>query len=161
MQAYIDQILGPNSPDIVWWQMLIRAVTVFFIALAIVRLGGTRIFGSNTSFDIVLGIILGSILSRAITGNSPYFPTIIASCSLVFLHWFLAFFAYRNRNVGTLIKGKKALIVKDGRYQWKMMKKKQITPNDILEELRQKGSIDIEKVRYAYLERGGDISIIL
>lgn len=157
----LEVIIGPNSTDINWWQMLIRAITVFFVALLIVRLGGTRIFGGNTSFDIVLGIILGSVLSRAITGNSPYVPTILAACALVALHWGLAFLAFRNRKLGVLIKGKKSLLIKDGELNWENMKRTQITENDIKEALRQGGSVDLANVKYAFLERSGDISIIL
>lgn len=164
MDAFLDFIhylIGPNSTDIVWWQMMIRAATVFFIALAIVRLGGTRIFGANTSFDIVLGIILGSVLSRAITGNSPYFSTVVSASLLVFLHWALSWLALKNSRIGTIIKGKKTLLMKNGEFMTKNMKNKQITENDFLEALRMKGNIDSNKVKYAYLERSGDISIIL
>jgi hypothetical protein len=54
MEAILNDLhalIGPNFNDILWWQMMIRAFTVFFIALIIVRFGGTRIFGANTSFD--------------------------------------------------------------------------------------------------------------
>lgn len=161
MEATIEQILGPNSTDILWWQMLIRAITVFFIALIIVRLGGTRIFGQNTSFDIVLGFILGSILSRAITGNSPYFSTILSSAMLVFLHWILSWIALKHNKFGSIIKGNKTLLLKDGKYLKENMAKRQISENDFLEALRSKGSVEVEKVKYAYLERSGDISVII
>lgn len=161
MEAAVEHILGSNSTDIFWWQMLIRAITVFFIALLLVRLGGTRIFGQNTSFDIVLGIILGSILSRAITGNSPYFPTILSSAVLVALHWILSWIALKNSSFGSIIKGNKTLLLKDGKYLRENMGRKQISENDFLEALRSKGSIEVEKVKYAYLERSGEISIIM
>lgn len=161
METVIDQVLGPNSSDIAWWQMLIRAFTIFFIALLIVRLGGTRIFGQNTSFDIVLGIILGSILSRAITGNSPYFPTITAAAMLVLLHWVLSWIAIKNSRFGSIIKGNKTLLIKDGKYVRENMNKRQISENDVLEALRSKGNLEVEKVKYAYLERSGEISIIM
>ena len=157
----LHHLIGPNSTDIVWWQMMFRAFTVFLISLTIVRLGGTRIFGANTTFDIVLGIILGSVLSRAITGNAPYFPTVAAASLLVFLHWGLSWLAVKNSRIGTIIKGKKTLLMKNGKYISENMRKKQITENDFLEALRTKGNIEISKVKYAYLERSGNISIIL
>lgn len=72
MQEFIYQIIGAEN-DIKWWQMAIRAFIVFLVAIVLIRIGNKRIFGKYSSFDIVLGIILGSILSRAITGNLLFF----------------------------------------------------------------------------------------
>jgi uncharacterized membrane protein YcaP (DUF421 family) len=104
---------------------------------------------------------LGSVLSRAITGNAPYFPTVISASLLVFLHWGLGWLALKNSRIGKLIKGKKTILMESGKFIEKNMLKSQITRDDLLEALRIKGNIDINKVKYAYLERGGDISIIL
>ena len=161
MESSIQALLGRNSPDIAWWQMVFRAVTIFFMALAMIRWGGTRIFGKHTTFDIVIGIVLGSILSRAITGNSPYFPTIIAAFCLVALHKFLAFLCFDHHQIGGIIKGKKLLLVLHGELQLKNMKKTSISESDVMEALRLKGNIDLAKVKYAYLERSGEISVIL
>lgn len=145
MEKFIEQVIGPNSPEMYWWQMLLRAVTIFFIALLFIRLGGTRIFGANTSFDIVVGITLGSILSRAITGNSPYFPTIISAGALVLLHWILSWVVLRSRFFGSIIKGNRILLVKDGKYLKSNMNKTHITHHDLLEALRSKGALKYQK----------------
>jgi len=102
MDLYHD-IIGINQSGLEWWQMAIRAVVVFFITILLVRVGATRIFGNNSAFVIVMGIILGSILSRAITCNSPFIPTILAAFVLIFLHVLLATFALKNNKLGWLI----------------------------------------------------------
>lgn len=158
---FLQNLIGPNSTDILWWQMMFRAFTVFFLALIMVRLGGTRIFGANTSFDIVLGIILGSILSRAITGNAPYFPTVASAALLVLLHWTLSRLALKSHRLGTIIKGQRTLLMENGQFINKNMTKSLITENDFMEALRTKGNIDVSKVKFAYLERSGEISVIL
>ncbi|RAU84480.1 DUF421 domain-containing protein [Pontibacter arcticus] len=142
--------------------MAMRAVVVFMAALALIRLGSHRIFGKNTAFDIVLGIIYGSVLSRAITGNSPFWPTIAAALTLVLLHKLLAILAFKtNSGFGNLIKGKSQELVKDGQLQWDVMRSNSVTENDILEALRHAGhQPDISTIAVACLERNGDISII-
>lgn len=155
-------LFGIDDASITWWQMSIRAIGVFFAALFIIRIGNHRVFGKNTAFDIVLGIIYGSILSRAITGNSPFWPTIAAAFTLVMLHKALAALAYHTTfGVGNFIKGNPRELVKDGKLQQDEMRRCSVTENDILEAVRSAGhKADISKVKSACLERSGDISVI-
>src|SRR3546814_818751 len=67
-------------------QMAARAVVVYIVTLLVVRLGKKRFLGKATAFDVILGIMLGSIVSRAITGNAPFLPA-LAAAVLIALHW--------------------------------------------------------------------------
>lgn len=67
-------VIGTDSDTITWWQMCTRAIIVFFYLLFLIRVGSRRIFGKNTSFDIVIGVMLGSILGCALTANSQFLP---------------------------------------------------------------------------------------
>ncbi|MDY0044241.1 MAG: hypothetical protein RBS82_06185, partial [Syntrophales bacterium] len=119
--------IGSDSDTIVWWQMSIRAALIFFYGILLVRYGGKRIFGKNTSFDIVQGVILGSILSRALTGNARFLPTIAAATVLVLLHRILALAAFKSSKNGHLIKGTEDMLVENGNILWDQMKKNSIT----------------------------------
>ena len=162
MDEFVTTSLGLQSEVITWWQMCIRAVVVFFAALIIVRIGNNRIFGKHTVFDIILGIIYGSVLSRAITGNAPFFPTLAAALVMVLLHRLLAVFAYHTSfGFGNFIKGKASILIKNGEVQQDALRKHSITENDLKEAIRKSGCEgDFSKINTAYLERSGDISII-
>src|SRR5918911_1718831 len=67
-----------------------RAGLIFVYGLAIVRLLGRRIFGKWAALDIIVSIVVGSNLSRALTGNASLFGTILANTILMVLHWVLA-----------------------------------------------------------------------
>jgi hypothetical protein len=154
-------IIGSDSDTILWWQMCIRGIVIFFYALFLVRIGGTRIFGKNTSFDIVLGVILGSILSRALTANAKFIPTIAAAGTLILLHKLLASAAFRQKVIGHLIKGKETQLVQDGNILWKNMKKTSITEHDLKEALRSNvKTADLRSIKSAFIERSGKISFI-
>jgi hypothetical protein len=84
----IREVIGPDPVAINWWQMVIRGILIFMFSLMLARMGDNRIFGKSTTFDIVISIILGSLLSRAITGNAPFLPTVITTAALVMLHRF-------------------------------------------------------------------------
>jgi uncharacterized membrane protein YcaP (DUF421 family) len=161
MVEFLDTLLGIGSDSLTWWQMAVRAIVVFIAALLIMRIGNKRIFGKHTAFDIVLGIIYGSVLSRAITGNSPFWPTLAAALTLVLLHRFFAFLAYNTSGFfGPFIKGSPVCLIKDGKVQEDELKKHSLTENDLHEALRIGGVTDAKDVAYGCLERSGDISIV-
>ena len=66
--------LGLESREINALQMGLRAVVVYVVTVIVVRLGKKRFMGQATAFDVILGIMLGSIVSRAVTGNAPFLP---------------------------------------------------------------------------------------
>jgi len=153
-------IIGPDNHEITWWQMGVRAVIIFIAAIFMLRYGDQRIFGKSSAFDIVLGIILGSVLSRAITGNSPFLPTIFASFLLVVLHNLLAILSFHYTSFGRFVKGRKIDIIINGQLQENNMRKTKITQNDIREACRKNKIDGLENVKDAFLERSGQISLI-
>lgn len=160
MEEIIHQVIGSEG-DINWWQMTIRSVIIFIVSIILVRISNKRIFGKHSAFDIVMGIVLGSIMSRAITGNSPFFETILAATVLVLLHRLMGFLAWHSDWFGNLIKGHHQMLIENGKVDWDMMKRKNISRNDLEEAIRDRGNLDsFEQVKKAMLERSGSISII-
>jgi uncharacterized membrane protein YcaP (DUF421 family) len=72
--------IGLEGKDMGVLQMGLRAAIVFVVTVAIVRLGKKRFLGRATTFDVILGIMLGSTVSRAITGTAPFFPAPPPTC---------------------------------------------------------------------------------
>jgi uncharacterized membrane protein YcaP (DUF421 family) len=152
---------GLNQDRLNAGQMMARAVLVFTAALTVVRLANKRFLGRSTAFDTVLGLMLGSVLSRGITGNAPILPAVAGAATLVALHWILAAVTFHSHRVGNLAKGRPQKLLEDGRIDWNEMHKSHITEHDLIEQLRTHGKItDFEEARLAYLERSGDISVI-
>ncbi len=153
--------MGLGSETLALHQMALRALMVYLVAIVIVRLGDKRFFGKHTALDVILGFMLGSILSRAVTGNSAFLPTLGAAVMLVAVHWIFAAGAFRWSRLGTLVKGSKRQLVREGTIQWDQMKAGQITREELLTAVRAGvGSEDLDEVECAYLERNGDISVI-
>src|SRR5436190_14286542 len=83
--------VGQQAQDLTMLQVLLRAVLIFFAALCIVRIADKRFFAKKTAFDVVLGLILASMLARAINGSEQLGPTIAAGFALALLHRFLGY----------------------------------------------------------------------
>ncbi len=153
--------LGRDVEDVDAVAMVLRTVVIFAFTLAIVRLGSKRFLSQATAFDVIVGIMLGSIMSRAINGSAPFLPTLAAGAVLVGAHWPLAYLASRTDWFGTQVKGRPVLLIEDGAVQSGGMKEAGLSRHDLAQALRLQGQEpDPSKVRFAYLERNGRISVV-
>ena len=159
LQAFLA--LGRDVQDVGAVAMALRTIVVFAFTLAIVRLGSKRFLSQATAFDVIVAIMLGSIMSRAINGSAPFVPTLFGGLALVGLHWLLAFLAFKTNWFGSVVKGEPVLLVEDGEVQADGMRRTGLSARDLNEALRHQGKPpDPSKVRLAYLERNGSISIV-
>lgn len=149
-----------TKENIAWWQMSLRAGTMFLWGLLLVRLGGQRMFGKLANFDIVLTVVLGSIIGRTITGGAPLLPSMAATGVLVALHWGTTQLSCRWPRLGRVIKGGPLCLVKEGRLQAQAMRRHGITREDLEEACREDNVPSLDQVADAYLERSGQISVI-
>jgi len=152
--------IGIDNKEMGAGQMALRAAIVYLVTVAIVRMGKKRFMGKATAFDVILGIMLGSVVSRAITGNAPFLPTLAAAAVLLAMHWLMSGIALRAHWFGATVKGHAYPLVKDGTVDWKTMRHAHLTRHDLEEDLRRKGLTDLSQVAEAWLERNGDISIV-
>ena len=152
--------LGLDSKDLGTAQMALRAAVVYAAMVVVVRLGKKRFMGQATAFDVILGIMLGSVASRAITGNAPLGPALAAAAALLAMHWAFSALALRWRRFGVAIKGRPVVLVREGRTDERAMRAAHLTGHDLEEDLRRRGVGGVEQVAEARLERNGDISVI-
>lgn len=80
-----DDLFGITG-QVTWVQECARAALIFAYGLLLVRVAGRRAFARWSALDIVVAIIVGSNLSRSLTGSAPLFPTIAATALLMLLH---------------------------------------------------------------------------
>ena len=156
----IHQLIGTGAKDILWWQECIRAVIVFAVGLVMLRLLGRRAFGQQTPLDILMAIVVGSNLSRAVTANAAFFPTIAATLVMLFVYWLLAHCTARWHGLGRIVKGRPVGLVAGGRFDRRAMRRAAVSEADMEEAARSASVKDAGGVEQAMLERSGKISIV-
>ncbi len=152
--------LGLESRDIGVWQMGLRAAIVYVVTVLMVRLAKKRFMGRATAFDVILGIMLGSIVSRAVTGNAPFLPALAATAVLIAMHWLFSSIALRWHGFGSVIKGSPRLLIRDGQVDGRALRTSHMTEHDLWEDLRGKSVSDLRQVAEARLERNGSLSVV-
>jgi uncharacterized membrane protein YcaP (DUF421 family) len=165
LQSIVNEVqpllgLGLDIGDVDSVQMTLRAIAIYAVMLVLVRLASKRFLSKASAFDVIVAIMLGSIMSRAINGSAPFLPTIVASAALLGLHWLFATLA-ANTSFGALVKGEPRLLIEDGEIQEDGLREAKLSANDLKQALRlQAGDPDPSRIKRAYMERNGKISIV-
>lgn len=157
----LEMLLGQEAAgNLSTLQMGARALVVYVVTLAIIRLGKKRFMGRATAFDVIVGIVLGSIASRAITGNAPIVPALTAAAVVMALHWGFSAVAVRWEFFGKVIKGRSRILIKDGEVDEDELRAAHMTGRDLLVAVRELGVSEISQVSEARLERDGSVSVL-
>ena len=163
MSSLLERLLGLHASvdALTWGQFAARTVMVFVLGIVLVRIADRRFLGRNAGFDVLLAIVLGSVLSRAINGQAPFFQTMGVSVLLVLLHRLVGALACRWSAFSKLIKGDAIVLVKDGVRRREAMRHADISEDDLEENLRVNANVaNVEDVAEARLERNGLISAV-
>jgi uncharacterized membrane protein YcaP (DUF421 family) len=100
-------------------------------------------------------------MAGAITGSGEFVRNLVAGLVLVILHAFLALVSFHTDWLGSIIKGDPILLIENGEVQPEGMRRAHITDEDLIEALRLRtNQNDPAKVKCAYMERSGDISVV-
>ena len=154
------QIFGAGK-ELNTLQVCTRGFVIFFIALLLIRLSGRRSFGLHTPLDNIISILLGAVLSRAVTGASAFVPVISICFLIVLLHRFFTWVLVRNKKIRELCEGKKILLFENGVFIQHNLTNALVSKEDILQAMRiSLLSEDLVKVEKIYMERNGKISIV-
>jgi uncharacterized membrane protein YcaP (DUF421 family) len=153
-------LIGPDTGDATIGQLCVRAAILFLFGVACIRIAGRRTFSQITPLDIVVAIIIGSNISRAMTGKAPFFPGLAATLVVVGLHRLMAVATLRWSPLARLMKGSPIILVRDGVADPAAMRRHAISRADLVEGLRMEQVDRVEDVRLATLEAGGKISVV-
>ena len=155
----MEAILG-SEHNVSLWQECARAVLIFFYGLALLRLSGRRTFAQWSALDVVLSIVIGSSLSRAMIGSAPLLGTLAACAALVALHVLLAHGVARSPAFSAIVEGSPVELGKDGAVDERQRLRHMISEGDLMESLRKKGIEDVRRTKRIVLEASGDITVI-
>ena len=163
IQEIFNWLIGAEKQisDLTIPQMISRTVIVYGIALGMIRLGKRRFLGGYTAFDILMGFVIGSIMSRVITGRENLLSASVVILTLVAIHYVISYLTYYFSDASNVVKNDERQLIKDGKILEKAMLKSKLGENDLLQALRKKGNVESpENIKSAYLERDGSITVI-
>lgn len=147
-----------NQP---WWEMVLRAIIIYFAVFALLRLIGKKQIGESSPFDLVLLLIISEAVSNGLMGEEHSISgAIILAVTLVSLNWFVDLLAFKFKKVETLVEGQACILISNGQVNEKMRINQKITQSELESSLREHGISDFSEVYLGVLEANGKISIV-
>lgn len=142
-------------------QMVLRACAVYVFTLLVIKAAKRRFMGKSSAFDVVMIIILGSVISRAINGSAPFWPTLGACIALIVMHRIVSWLTFHVAPFARFVEGEARPLVADGRLDWNEMRKHDITEQDLHAALRQSMNCDdLSQAKAIVLEPNGRLSVV-
>jgi len=141
-------------------QLCARAVLLFAFGILCIRIAGRRTFASYSPLDIIVALIVGSNISRVMTGKAAFFPALAATLVLVVLHRVIAVASLRFGALSWLVKARPIRLVENGEIDRAALRRANLSEQDLQEALRMEQCDDIRQVKSAMAEGGGKISVV-
>jgi uncharacterized membrane protein YcaP (DUF421 family) len=153
------QLIGPDEGASAA-QLCVRAVLLFAVGIFYIRLAGRRTFAQYSPLDIVVALIVGSNLSRLMTGKAAFFPGLAATFVVVVVHRLLAMATLRWGWLSWLVKSRPIRIIENGRADARAMKRANLSEEDLREAIRMEQVAEPSDVKLATLEPSGKLSVV-
>jgi uncharacterized membrane protein YcaP (DUF421 family) len=156
----IKRILFGQMPPSFILEVAIRTFFIYIILLIILRLMGKRMNGQITIIELAVMITLGAIVSPVmqLPDRGLLFGVLVLIVALVFQRG-LNLWGFKNEKVEKLTQGEMSLLIKDGTLILEELAKTHITRQQVFSMLREKKIQNLGKVKRAYLEDCGVLSV--
>jgi len=141
--------------------MALRGGVIFWVGYLLLRIGGWQIFGKKSALDYVILIVVGSVLSKIIIGDAPFFPATAACLVMVLLNRFISLLCAKYKWFSYLLEGKPVLLYDQGQLYWQNLKKSCISYQEFMQSLRlEMNTENLQLIQSAKLESSGRISFV-
>ncbi|MGZ8899032.1 MAG: DUF421 domain-containing protein [Limisphaerales bacterium] len=143
-------------------ESVFRGVAVYFFLLVIFRISGKRTLSQATSFDLVLLLIISETIQQALVDSDHSVTNgFLLIITLVGMTVMFAWLKQISPRFEMLLEGQAVIVVDNGKMLQREMNKSRVDKEDILSAARRLHGLErMEQIRYAILERDGNISII-
>jgi uncharacterized membrane protein YcaP (DUF421 family) len=145
-----------------WIIVVIRALILFVLSLAVVRLMGKGSLYKATPFKFVSYAVISIIVSLILLGLIPNITfSIIALVTWIASALVLDYLSLKSKWIHDFINGKETVLIKDGKVMEEHLKEVRFTGEELLRELRSKNAFNLSDVEFAVMEATGEINVLL
>ncbi|MFC7319622.1 DUF421 domain-containing protein [Halobacillus campisalis] len=139
-----------------------RIVTILPLLLVVGLYMGKRSIGELPVFDFLVVLVLGSVVGADIADpNIDHIHTVVAMIVIALLHQFIIFIKLNNKKLGKLLTFEPTVVIYDGKFLFKNMKKVHYAIDNIMQMLREKNVFSVQDVEMAIVEANGRLSVKL
>jgi uncharacterized membrane protein YcaP (DUF421 family) len=139
----------------------LRAIFLYAFLILVMRVTGRRELSSLGPVDLVLLIVVGDAIQQGLT-QDDYSVTgaVIAVSTLATMQVLTSYLAYRSRRARRVLEGNPIVVIQDGAFITKNLRRERMTADEVCESMRLKQIASVEQVEWGILESNGEMSFI-
>lgn len=138
----------------------LRAIVLYLILIAVIRLMGKRQIGQMEASEFVVTMLVADLASIPMQdGGIPLYTGLIPILTVLSMELVLSGLSLRSITFRRLLCGKPVILVENGKIIQANLRKTRVTLDELTGHLREKDVLDIQSVQYAILETNGNLSV--
>lgn len=139
----------------------LRTIIVFLALLVAMRLMGKRQLGELEISELVVAVLISNFAAHPLQDISiPLMNGILPIIILLCCEIIISGIVVKSPNARAIICGKPSIIISNGKIDQQEMKSNRFTLDELAEELRTQGIMDISTIQYAVLETDGRLNVV-
>ncbi|KMT20847.1 DUF421 domain-containing protein [Clostridium cylindrosporum] len=138
-----------------------RAVILYVFVIISMRIMGKRQIGELQPYELVTAIMLSELAALPMQDiGIPLIHGIIPIITLIILEVLCSYLTLKFQPLRKVMCGVPSIIIKEGKIIESELRKQRFNLDDLMEELRLMGYIDLADIEYAIMETSGKLSIV-
>ena len=149
-----------DQPPLFFLEIVFRVILIYGFAVVMLRYMGKRGQRQMSTFEYVVIIALGSA-----TGDSMFYPEVpifyawLVIVIIILLNYFTGSLQLYSKTANSFLEGDPRLMIRNGQVIEKSLSKERLRREELMQLLREHGIEDTGEIRYAFLERTGNLGI--
>ena len=142
--------------------IVLRATLAYFFILLLMRVVGRRELSTLEPFDLIMLVVVGDLIQQGVTQNDfSVVGLMIAGGTIAVLQMGVSWIGFRSpTKVGVVIEGEPMVLVEDGKWIEKNLRRERLTEDEVLSDARRDSISRLDQIEWAILETGGQITFI-
>jgi uncharacterized membrane protein YcaP (DUF421 family) len=141
--------------------LVLRAAVAYIAVFTFTRLIGRRELSQLQPFDIILLVIIGDLIQQGVTQNDlSVTGLLIVIATVALLQVAASYFSFRFKKLRPVLEGEPVVIIENGEFVERNMKRERLTVDDVTEEMRQQQIVSLGEVQWGVLETSGKMSFV-
>lgn len=152
-----SELFVPENPVL---EVIVRGSLIYLMLFLVLRFFLNRQAGAVGIPDLLVVVLIVEATTDALGRNESVTEAAMLVATVMAWSYGLQWLCYRVPGLEFLISSPKVKLVENGQRLRRNMRRELVTDEELNALLRSQGVDDLRKVKVAYLEGGGDISVI-
>ena len=142
--------------------VLVRTLVIYFALLITMRLLGKRQLGEMELSEFVLAALIADLAAHPLQDiGIPLINGLVPILTLFCCEVLISGATLKSVHLRSLFFGKPSVLILRGKVKQRELNKNRFSLDELMQELRNQGVLDISKIEYGILETDGRLNVIL